>query len=127
MQAISPELEDYAEAKAGQFWHCRAGELGPTLRGNPHHHKEVVSSYGHLAIDDRGILARAVDGSRWDPPNAEFRVNRGIAYRSQCPNSRDGGEIGPGPVRDQYPGDSRLGPCASLTYQMMWFLVITPN
>ena len=62
IQAISPELQDYPEAKAGQFWHAIAQQnLGPTIYSIP---IVIRKSYVLWAPrgDDRGILARAMDG-----------------------------------------------------------------
>jgi len=128
IQAISPELQDYPEAKAGQFWHSIAQEnLGPTLRAIP---VIIRKSYVLWAPrnDDRGILARAMDGIHWEPANAEFRVKpknspSEIVYRTA--NTVAESKL------DQFgtsvPGDPNSAPAASLTYQMMWYLIDRPE
>jgi len=128
IQAISPELQDFPEAKAGQFWHTVAQQnLGPALKAIP---LLIRKSYVLWAPrnDDRGILARAMDGIHWDPPNAEFRVKpkgspKEVVYltKDTVAESR----------LDQFgtsiPGDNNSPPAASLTYNMMWFLVDFPE
>jgi hypothetical protein len=74
LQASSPELTKFNEAKAGEFWHSRIdASFGSTVRICP------------IYIDKRfilwrprdaggGILARADDGKHWTPADAEFTV-----------------------------------------------------
>ena len=128
IQAISPELQDYPEAKAGQFWHAIAQQnLGPTIKAIP---IVIRKSYVLWAPrgDDRGILARAMDGIHWDPADAEFSVKpKGspnmITYRTKSTVTES--------KLDQFgtsiPGDPNSAPAASLTYNMMWFLVDYPE
>jgi hypothetical protein len=128
IQAISPELVDFPEAKAGQFWHTIAQQnLGPTLRAVP---IIIRKSYVLWAPrnDDRGILARAMDGINWVPANAEFTVRHkgsptDIVYRTKNTVSESG--------LDQFgtsvPGDANSPPAASLTYNMMWHLLEYPE
>jgi len=128
MQAISPELVDFPEAKAGQFWHTIAQQnLGPTIKAIP-----IIISKSYVLWaprgDDRGILARAMDGIHWDPADAEFTVKpknspQSITYRTKktVAESR----------LDQFgtsiPGDNNSPPAASLTYNMMWHLLDFPD
>lgn len=128
IQAISPELQDFETAKAGQFWHTIAQEnLGPTLRAIP---IIIQKSYVLWAPrhDDRGILARAMDGIHWDPADAEFTVKpkgsvNSITYRTKKTVAES--------KLDQFgtsiPGDSNSPPAASLTYNMMWHLLDYPE
>jgi hypothetical protein len=129
IQAISPELTDFPDqAKAGQFWHTIAQEnIGPTIRAIP---IIIRKSYVLWAPrnDDRGILARAMDGIHWDPPNAEFRVKpkgspQEVIYRTADTVAES--------KLDQFgtsiPGDPNSAPAASLTYNMMWYLVDHPE
>jgi len=129
IQAISPELTDFADqAKAGQFWHTIAQEnIGPTIKAIP---IIIRKSYVLWAPrnDDRGILARAMDGIHWDPADAEFRVKpKGspseVIYRTA--------KTVAGSKLDQFgtsiPGDPNSAPAASLTYNMMWYLVDHPE
>lgn len=128
IQAISPELNDFTAAKAGQFWHTIAQEnLGPSIIAIP---ILIRKSYVLWAPrnDDRGILARANDGIHWDPANAEFTVKpkgapNPITYRTADTVAESG--------LDQFgtsiPGDSNSPPAASLTYTMMWYLPEFPD
>jgi hypothetical protein len=128
LQAISPELQDFPEAKAGQFWHTIAQEnIGPSFKAVP---IMIRKSYVLWAPrnDDRGILARAMDAIHWDPPNAEFVVKpKGsastVTYRTADTVVRSG--------LDQFgtsiPGDANSPPAASLTYNMLWYLPDFPE
>lgn len=129
IQAISPELQDFPDqAKAGQFWHPIAQQnLGPTLKAIP---ILVRKSYVLWAPrnDDRGILARALDAIHWDPPDAEFTVKpkgapNPIVYRT----AKTVAESGLGEFGSSVPGDSNSPPAASLTYNMMWYLIDYPE
>lgn len=128
IQAISPELLDFPEAKAGQFWHTIGQQnMGPTIKAVP---IMIRKSYVLWAPrgDDRGILAHAMDGIHWDPADAEFTVKpknspSSITYRTKktVAESR----------LDQFgtsiPGDNNSPPAASLTYNMMWHLLDFPD
>jgi hypothetical protein len=128
IQAISPELQEFPEAKAGQFWHTTAQQnLGPSLKAIP---IIIRKSYVLWAprSDDRGILARAMDGIHWDPADAEFTVkpkgsSQSITYRTRKTVAES--------KLDQFgssiPGDANSPPAASLTYNMMWLLLDYPE
>jgi hypothetical protein len=128
IQAISPELESFDQAKAGQFWHTIAQQnLGPSLKAIPIVIRKSFVLWAPRS-DDRGILARAMDGIHWDPPNAEFTVKpkgspQQVTYRTKDTVAESG--------LDQFgtsiPGDPNSPPAASLTYNMMWYLVDYPE
>jgi hypothetical protein len=128
IQAISPELMDFPEAKAGQFWHTIAQQnLGPTLKAIP---IIIRKSYIMWAPrgDDRGILARAMDGIHWDPPDAEFTVKpKGSAQSITYRTKKTVAESGLDQFGTSIPGDSNSPPAASLTYNMMWYLIDFPE
>jgi hypothetical protein len=129
MQAISPELTDFADqAKAGQFWHTIAQQnLGPTIKGVP---VIIRKSYVLWAPrnDDRGILARANDGIHWEPANAEFTVKpKGASQPVTYKTAKTVAESGLDQFGTSIPGDPNSAPAASLTYQMMWFLPDFPE
>lgn len=120
LQALSPELDEYDDAKKGTFWHNVANQnLGPTLLGIP---LFVRKSYVLWAPrnDDRGILARARDGIHWDvPEGTEFTVRpkgspADVTYRLGK-TVGNLGEFGSG-----IPGDPQSRPAASLTYETLW-------
>jgi hypothetical protein len=129
IQAISPELEAFdGQAKTGQFWHTIAQEnLGPTLKAIP---IIIRKSYVLWAPrhDDRGILARAMDAIHWDPADAEFTVKpKGspspVTYRTK----KTVAESGLDQFGTSIPGDSNSAPAASLTYNMMWYMIDYPE
>lgn len=128
IQAISPELVDFPEAKAGQFWHTIAQQnLGPTIRAIP---IIIRKSYVLWAPrnDDRGILARAMDGIHWDPADAEFTVKpKGSPNNVTYKTKKTVAESGLDQFGTSIPGDANSPPAASLTYNMMWFLPDFPD
>jgi hypothetical protein len=128
MQAISPELQDFEDAKAGQFWHTVAQEnLGPTLKAIP---IIIRKSYVLWAPrnDDRGILARAMDGVHWDPADAEFRVKpKGSPTEVVYKTAKTVAESKLDQFGTSIPGDPNSAPAASLTYNMMWYLPDYPE
>ena len=75
LQAVSPECEQFDDAKPGHFWHTIAEKsLGKELR--------IVPVYVDLRAilwrprwDGGGILARADDGIHWSPPSGEFEIH----------------------------------------------------
>jgi len=129
MQAISPELTDFPDqAKAGQFWHAIAQEnLGPSIKAIP---VIIRKSYVLWAPrnDDRGILARAMDGIHWDPADAEFTVKpKGSATPVVYKTAKTVAESGLDQFGTSIPGDPNSAPAASLTYNMMWYLPDFPE
>lgn len=129
IQAISPELVDYVDiAKAGQFWHTVTQEnLGPSLKAIP---IVIRKSYVLWAPrnDDRGILARAMDAIHWDPADAEFTVKpkgspNSVVYKTK----KTVAESGLDQFGTSIPGDRNSPPAASLTYNMMWYLIDFPE
>lgn len=134
LQAISPEVETFDSAKAGQFWHTIASEpMGATVRGIP---IVIRKSYVLWAPrgDDRGILARADDGLNWDNAGMEFTVKpknspHDVTYKLGQ-TVHDKPEDG-GPALSEFgssiPGNPNSPPAAALTYQMMWFFPDFPD
>lgn len=122
LQAISPELQEFNEAKAGTFWHTiGACSMGSELIGIP---IVIKKSYVLWAPrnDDRGILARAMDGVHWDVPDTEFTVKpkgspNSVTYRL----GKTVPESGLDKFGSSIPGDPQSVPAASLTYNMLWF------
>jgi hypothetical protein len=128
IQAISPELQDFPEAKAGQFWHTIAQEnIGPTIKAIP---VIIRKSYVLWAPrnDDRGILARAMDGVHWEPADAEFSVKpKGASQMITYRTAKTVAESKLDQFGSSIPGDPNSPPAASLTYQMMWMLIGRPE
>ena len=129
MQAISPELQDFqGEAKAGQFWHTIAQQnLGPSLKAIPIIIRKSFVLWAPRN-DDRGILARAMDGVNWEPANAEFRVKpKGSAQEVVYRTAKTVAESGLDQFGTSIPGDPNSPPAASLTYNMLWHLPDFPE
>lgn len=129
MQAISPEMTDFeGQAKAGQFWHTIAQmNLGPSIKAIP---IIIRKSYVLWAPrnDDRGILARAMDGIHWDPADAEFTVKpKGAVNPVTYKTAKTVAESGLDQFGTSIPGDPNSAPAASLTYNMMWYLLDFPE
>jgi hypothetical protein len=128
LQAISPEVTDYDNAKAGCFWHNLAAEnLGDRVKAIPIIVRKSVILWAPRG-DDRGILARSMDCVNWDNPNMEFQVKlKGVAKPvvwATRDNVKDSGLLEFG---SSTPGDSNSNPAASLTYNTMWYLVDHPE
>lgn len=91
IQAISPEVTEHTNAMAGEFWHTLAEEsFGRKV--------SIVPIY----IDKRfilwrprkaggGILARADDGTNWNPPNTDFTIT--LPETKKNVTWRTGGDI----------------------------------
>jgi hypothetical protein len=118
---VSPEVEEYENAKAGEFWHTTLKEsMGKELVGIP-----LVLRKTHVLWaprgDERGILARSRDGIRWDPPEGEFQVKfkgnpRTYTWRLK-PTVAESGLDQFGSQRDDDPNSP---PAAALTYEILW-------
>jgi len=123
LQAVSPEIEAGVEgAKAGEFWHTTAGiSLGAAVRVVPVILRKTYVLWAPRN-DDRGILARATDGKRWDTPGLTFEVKpkwapKGITYELGELVSET---IGLGRFGTSNPEDPNSAPAASLNYEIMF-------
>jgi hypothetical protein len=128
IQAISPELQDFPDAKAGQFWHTVAQEnLGPSLKAIPIIIRKSFVLWAPRN-DDRGILARAADGVHWDLVDVEFTVKpKGSPNNITYKTAKTVAESGLDQFGSSIPGDANSPPAASLTYNMMWYLPDYPE
>lgn len=133
LQAISPEVTDNDDAKAGQFWHTIAGEsLGKELLGVPIIVRKTFVLWAPRG-DDRGILARAEDGLHWDNAGMSFTVKpknspHEVTYKlGDTVHER----TGDGPALSEFgssiPGDAKSPPAAALTYQLLWYFPDFPE
>lgn len=133
LQAISPEVEEHNDAKAGNFWHTIAAEnLGATIKGVPILVRKSFVLWSPRG-DDRGVLARANDGKNWDNADMEFTVKpknspHPVTYKlGKTVHDR----VGDGPALSEFgssiPGDSNSPPAAALTYQLLWFFPDHPE
>jgi hypothetical protein len=74
LQALSPELIEFDNARQGEFWHSLINEsLGSSVRICP-----IYIDWRFILWRPReaggGILARADDGKHWTPADTEFTV-----------------------------------------------------
>lgn len=121
LQAISPEIEAFDEAKVGHFWHSISEEsLGDTV-------KVVI-----LLVDQRfilwkprheggGILARADDGVHWNPPNQKFEVQpvKGVKTKVTWETKRTVQESGLAEFGSSMPDDPNSQPAATKMYNLL--------
>ena len=74
MQALSPELVDYDDLKAGCFFHTAAEKnLGSRFLAVPGFYEKRYILW-NPRDSGGGILARADDGEHWSPVDTEFTV-----------------------------------------------------
>jgi hypothetical protein len=128
LQAISPEVTEYDNAKAGCFWHNLAAEnLSDRVKAIPIIVRKSVILWAPRG-DDRGILARSMECIHWDNPNMEFQVKlKGIAKPMVWATKGSVKESGLLEFGSSVPGDSNSNPAASLTYNTLWYLVDYPG
>lgn len=134
LQAISPEVTEFDNAKQGVFWHTVAGEpLGNSLLGIPILMRKTYVLWSPRN-DDRGILARADDGLHWDhPAGTKFTVRpkgspHDIAYiLGGTVHERVDGHPALSEFGSSVPGDPQSPPAAALTYQFLWFFPDFPD
>jgi hypothetical protein len=127
LQAISPEVEEFEDAKAGIFWHSVASEgMGSELLGVPVLLRKTYVLWSPRN-DDRGILARAVDGLHWDNAGMEFTVKpknspHNVTYKlgKTVHEVTQEGSPALSEFGSSIPGDPNSPPAAALTYEMLW-------
>ena len=128
LQAISPELDAFDQAKKGTYWHSILNEsLGNELRFIV---LAARKSYVLFAPrgDERTILARAVDGKRWDRPNEDFEVKvKGVAKPVVWSTRGSVAESGLANFGTSIPGDPQSAPAATLVYEYLVFLPDYPE
>jgi hypothetical protein len=75
LQAVSPELEVFDDAKAGEYWHSISEiSLGKSVRIVPLY-IDMRAILWRPRWDGGGILARADDGINWSPSSGEFDIH----------------------------------------------------
>ncbi len=128
LQAISPEVETFEAAKAGNFWHSIAEEsLGTSVKIIP---IVVRKSYVLWAPrgDQRGILARADDGINWDIQD-DFKVKPKGSPKEVIWSTK-AGTVAASRL-DQFgtsiPDDSRSVPAATLQYNILAYAPDYPD
>jgi hypothetical protein len=123
LQAISPEVTEYDNAKPGNFWHNLAAEnLGPKLVAVPIIMRKSMVLWAPRG-DERGILARSNDCAHWDQPNMEWTVKPKNSPKPVIWRTRGSvAESGLDKFGSSVPEDPNSVPAASLTYNTLWVL-----
>ncbi len=119
LQAQSPELIKFNNAREGEFWHSLIDDcIGSTVRICP------------IYIDWRfilwrppeaggGILARADDGKHWIPPDTEFTVKLKSGDEVKWQTARTVAASGLNRRGSYNPGDPKSPPAATRMYSIV--------
>lgn len=135
LQAISPELDAFNDAKKGGFWHTIANEMigDGSIRAIPIFVRKSFVLWSPRG-DDRGILARSNDGKTWDKPaGTEFTVKpkgspHPVTYKlGEFVNERVNDLPALSEFGSSIPGDPNSPPAAALTYQIIWYFCDYPH
>lgn len=134
LQAISPEVTDFDDAKAGEFFHTIAGHtIGKSIRAVPLLIRKTYALWTPRN-DDRGLLARSSDGIHWDDwqeadgSPKQFKVKpKGSPHEVTYTLARTVAESGLDQFGTSIPGDNNSAPAAALTYQMLWYFLDHPD
>lgn len=135
LQGISPEVEQFDNAKSGEFWHTIAGEsMGKTIKGVPILVRKTYALWAPRG-DDRGILARASDGVNWDQQfrGLKFTVKpknypHEVTYQlGDSVHDKIDGNFALSEFGSSIPGDPQSAPAAALTYQFLWYFPDAPD
>lgn len=129
LQALSPEITQYDEAKPGNFWHNIAGiNLGTKITAVMIVMRKSVVLWGPRSEENKLPLARALDGIHWDLPNTEFTFKPKGSSQAVTYNTRGSvAESGLLKFGTSIPDDKNSNPAASLTYNTMWYLPDYPE
>jgi hypothetical protein len=122
LQGLSTEVtEDPRKFFRGEFFHSVVGEcIGESLVVVPLQIQRSVELWAPRD-DERGILARSVDGIHWDKPNTKFEVR--IRGRKIIWDTKGSvGESGLNEFGSSDPSNPRSAPIASLTYRLALFM-----
>lgn len=128
LQMTSPEVTEQDGAKPGSFWHTIAGvDLGKEVKAIPIVFRKSFVLWSPRD-DERGILARADDGKRWD--NWQNEDGTPKSFQVKPKNSpviqtytlaATVAESGLDQFGTSIKGEDNSAPAASLTYQMMFY------
>jgi hypothetical protein len=121
LSSVNPEVEEYENAKAGEFWHTSLNEsLGKELIAIPIVARKTYVLWAPRG-DERQILARSRDGIHWDPPEGSFQVKFPKNPRTYTwtlkPTVAESRLDMFGTQRDDDPNSP---PAATLTYEVLW-------
>ena len=122
LQGLSPEVtEDPRKFFRGEFFHSVVGEcIGESLTVVPLQIQRTIELWAPRD-DERGILARSMDGVHWDKPNTKFEVR--IRGRKVIWDTAETvGDSGLADFGSSDPSNPRSAPVASLTYRLALFM-----
>jgi hypothetical protein len=128
LQAISPELKSFNDAKEGVYWHSILNQsLGSELR-----FVTVLARKSYVLFaprgDERVILARAPDARNWDRPNQSFEVKiKGFSKPVVYETRGNVAESGLSEFGSSMPGDPQSPPAATLVYEYLVYLPDHPD
>jgi hypothetical protein len=119
LQAPSPELTKFNNAKQGEFWHSLIDEsFGSTVRISP-----VYIDRRFILWRPReaggGILARADDGKHWTPADTEFTVKLKSGHEVKWRTARTVTASGLDRRGSYDPSDPNSPPAATRIYSIV--------
>ncbi|MGC2076789.1 MAG: hypothetical protein WA728_12290 [Xanthobacteraceae bacterium] len=119
LQASSPELAEFENARQGEFWHSFINEpLGSTVRICP-----IYIDWRFILWRPReaggGILARADDGKHWTPADMEFTVKLKTGHELKWRTARTVTASGLGRRGSYNPSDPNSPPAATRMYSIV--------
>lgn len=135
LQGVSPEIEQYNNAKPGQFWHNMAEQLiGSEIPIVPIKMKRTYVLWAPRD-DDRNVLARADDAIHWDQPaGMEFTVKLKnvpdpVTYKlgNTVDERTEPGKPALSEFGSGIPGDPKSAPAAAETFTWMFLSPAFPD
>lgn len=119
LQAQSPELVKFNNAREGEFWHSLVDDrIGPTVRICP-----IYIDWRFILWRPReaggGILARADDGKHWTPADTEFTVKLESGHEVKWRTARTVAASGLNKRGSYDPGDPKSPPAATRMYSIV--------
>jgi hypothetical protein len=119
LQAWSPELTKFNNARRGEFWHSLIDEsFGSTVRICP-----IYIDWRFILWRPReaggGILARADDGQHWTPADTEFAVKLKSGHEVKWRTARTVAASGLDRRGSYNPSDPKSPPAATRMYSIV--------
>ncbi len=119
LQATSPELTEFNNAKPGEFWHSLIDEpLGSTVRICP-----IYIDWRFILWRPQeaggGILARADDGRHWTPADTDFTVRLKSGHEVTWRTARTVAASGLDKRGSYNPSDPKSPPAATRMYSIV--------
>lgn len=119
MQALSPELQEYNELKAGNFFHTLAEQaFGNSVRITPIYVDQRFILWRPRSSGG-GILARADDGVHWEPATGAYAVKLKSGAEVTWRTARTVSESGLDKWGSENPADPNSPPAATRMYNIV--------